>query len=108
MEDLSLPSVGASFKKWMCCKHTPFKKPRPLLHARVFKKKGKKKERIKKIKKKNGPQPSWLRRAYQAGPGPGRPDPRAKTYADRAIVANQWPSVGRPISGDQKLPPPLA
>jgi hypothetical protein len=46
MEDLMLLSVGASFKKWGCCTHTP-KKPRPLLHARVSKKKLKKR-RIKR------------------------------------------------------------
>jgi hypothetical protein len=41
MEDLTLSSVGASFKKWRCGAHTHLppplsKKPRPLLHARSF------------------------------------------------------------------------
>jgi hypothetical protein len=29
MEDSTLPSVGASFKKWGCCAHTPQSSPSP-------------------------------------------------------------------------------
>jgi hypothetical protein len=52
MEDSTLPSFGASFKKWGCYRCTPTpKKPTPLLHARalnIFFKKGTKKLFLKK------------------------------------------------------------
>jgi hypothetical protein len=53
MEDSTLPSVGASFKKWGCCAHTPQSSPgpcnmqRPLISKKkkfqiiiIFKKRG--------------------------------------------------------------------
>jgi hypothetical protein len=36
MEDSTLPSVGASFKKWGCCRCTLPKEAQPLLHARAL------------------------------------------------------------------------
>jgi hypothetical protein len=48
MEHLTLPSVGASFKKWRCC--TPIL-PKALAHSPNFPKENFKK--IKKFKKKD-------------------------------------------------------
>jgi hypothetical protein len=45
MEDLTLPSVGASFKKWGC--YTPIL-PKALAHSSNFQKKKIKKKRKKK------------------------------------------------------------
>jgi hypothetical protein len=47
MEDVTLPSVGASFKKWVCC--TPIL-PKALAHFLNFQKKISKKKISKKLK----------------------------------------------------------
>jgi hypothetical protein len=48
LQDFTLPSVGASFKKWGCCTHTP-------QEAQAFATcKGLKKKKKKKKKKREG------------------------------------------------------
>jgi hypothetical protein len=47
MEDLTIPRIGAKFKKWRCCIHTP-KEAQALAHERAFKKKFSKKKLEKK------------------------------------------------------------
>jgi hypothetical protein len=49
MEDLTLPSIGASFKKWGCCKPIL---PKGLAHSPNFSKKIEEKKKKKKKKKK--------------------------------------------------------
>jgi hypothetical protein len=41
MEDSTLPGVGTSFKKWGCCKHTPFQEAQALATCKDLLKKQK-------------------------------------------------------------------
>jgi hypothetical protein len=78
MEHLTLPSVGASFKKWGCC--TPIF---PKAHSSNFPKKNSK----KKIQKKGTVWPSLGDDPRLAGDCWSSPGPGSKTRDWRPLVA---------------------
>jgi hypothetical protein len=101
MEHLTVPSVGAKFKKWGCC--TPIL-PKALAHSPNFPKKLK---RIKNFKNK-GIEPDRLGVDLQpAGDRWSPPGPGPSTYNRRSLVAgppetSAWSLVAQPQPGPNR------
>jgi hypothetical protein len=127
MEVVTPPSVGASFKKWGCCRHTPPKSLGPyyMQGPEFFIKKGSK-DLQKKKKKKKGLVAAGLVRLCRAGPGTGKAltcagqGPAGKVHVGQARVGQAGPPFwgcspfwgaskkGLPMGGRTRPPLPHA